>query len=795
MASAEIKQIGMTNDELMTTSPLPDEIASALARLRWQVRAYVVVEGLALAIVWLGSMFWAGLALDYLPVRLGAAEMPHTARLILLIAVGTVLALIVYHWVLRRAFVRLANRSLAVLLERQFDRFHDSLLTSVELTERPDQAGDFSGEMLVRTREAARDQIADVSVPRVFNFFPLIRNAIAASVLLLSIVVFHHFASDAFAIATSRLYGLSDEAWPRKSRIEVVGFHDGRIKVARGSDFSIVVLADTRYKVPELCTIYYRTAEGERGPVNMQKVGAAEAGQQKYTYSGKPFKGIISTVKFDVVGYDHRVRDHEVEVVESPQLTETFLDCEFPQYLVDEALGIYLPRTVKLTPGTRLPRGTQVRIRAGANKDLEAVELFDVNSQELTRIDISGEAESPRRFEHTIESLDDTMTLEVSLYDTDGVVSETPFRLTIVAVPDKSPVVDVAIRGIGTAITAEARLPFEGNITDDNALARAWFEVDHGADESRIFEILLDESAAQQPALDLREERSRDADPFEVKPGQTITVAVAAADRHDLTGGPHTGTSDRYQLEVVEPDRLLALLEARELSLRRRFEQVIDEMTETRDTLVRVKTFDGAAGGDEPEDNTQQAGEPEADSSGDAEVSADRAVEEGTDAANTANDENRLAHDRAQSLRLLRVQRSAQNVHRSAREVYDVGASFDDICLELINNRVDSEERKTRLKEQIASPLQQIANNMYPELQGKLQELERQLDDPAVGGTVAAQAVDKADEILVALDDILQRMLDLETFNELIDIVRSLIDDQQGLIDETKKQQALDLLN
>ena len=141
----------MTNDELMTTSPLPDEIASALARLRWQVRAYVVVEGLALAIVWLGSMFWAGLALDYLPVRLGAAEMPHTARLILLIAVGTVLALIVYHWVLRRAFVRLANRSLAVLLERQFDRFHDSLLTSVELTERPDQAGDFSGEMLVRS--------------------------------------------------------------------------------------------------------------------------------------------------------------------------------------------------------------------------------------------------------------------------------------------------------------------------------------------------------------------------------------------------------------------------------------------------------------------------------------------------------------------------------------------------------------------------------------------------------------------------------------------------------------------
>ena len=44
------------------------------------------------------------------------------------------------------------------------------------------------------------------------------------------------------------------------------------------------------------------------------------------------------------------------------------------------------------------------------------------------------------------------------------------------------------------------------------------------------------------------------------------------------------------------------------------------------------------------------------------------------------------------------------------------------------------------------------------------------------------------------MNDVLQNMLELETYNELLDIVRAIIDDQRTLIEETKKQQKKQVL-
>ncbi|HRX81961.1 MAG TPA: hypothetical protein P5307_22990, partial [Pirellulaceae bacterium] len=109
---------------------IPRRIRRALAGLRWRIRAYVVVEGLSLAVIWICLTFWAGLALDYLPVLLGADEMPRPARALVLAGIAIVLGIILYRWILRRAFVRMADRSMAILLERRHRQFRDSLITS-----------------------------------------------------------------------------------------------------------------------------------------------------------------------------------------------------------------------------------------------------------------------------------------------------------------------------------------------------------------------------------------------------------------------------------------------------------------------------------------------------------------------------------------------------------------------------------------------------------------------------------------------------------------------------------------
>jgi hypothetical protein len=120
----------------------------------------------------------------------------------------------------------------------------------------------------------------------------------------------------------------------------------------------------------------------------------------------------------------------------------------------------------------------------------------------------------------------------------------------------------------------------------------------------------------------------------------------------------------------------------------------------------------------------------------------------------------------------------------------------------LINNRVDTEDRKIRLKDKIAEPMQLIGETMFPELDRLLDRLEKGLSealtarqyDPQVARTEAAAAVGQANDILAEMESILQQMLDLETYNELLDIVRQLLKDQGQLIEKTETERKRGLL-
>lgn len=205
----------------------------------------------------------------------------------------------------------------------------------------------------------------------------------------------------------------------------------------------------------------------------------------------------------------------------------------------------------------------------------------------------------------------------------------------------------------------------------------------------------------------------------------------------------------------MTPDELLAMLEARELNLKRRFEQIIAEMSDTRDSLLRL-----------------QADQPPG-----AEAAAD---EPGEEPAN--------AIKRQWSLRLLRVQRARQQGEKSQQEVTGVAASFQDIRSELTNNRVDTQERKIRLQNQIIQPLRQMAAQRFPGWQQTLDRLEEQTEQQQASVPLSRQAVREADEILLEMQRILEKMIELESYNELVDLVRSVLQEQDDLLEKTRQQ-------
>ena len=110
-------------------------------------------------------------------------------------------------------------------------------------------------------------------------------------------------------------------------------------------------------------------------------------------------------------------------------------------------------------------------------------DLVDEATPITHKFDLAGRpAEELRSFQYVIDSLDGDKTLRFTLLDTDGIRSRDPVWLSLSAVADEAPQW-ARVKGIGSAITARARLPMVGELTDDYGLSKAWFafHVDDGA--------------------------------------------------------------------------------------------------------------------------------------------------------------------------------------------------------------------------------------------------------------------------------------------------------------------------
>ncbi len=205
-----------------------------------------------------------------------------------------------------------------------------------------------------------------------------------------------------------------------------------------------------------------------------------------------------------------------------------------------------------------------------------------------------------------------------------------------------------------------------------------------------------------------------DVGDLKLEPKQRLHWSVQAADRCALAAGPNVGTSQRHVLDVVTAEQLRSMLEARELMLRRRFETIIAELTDTRDLLAGLE-FDA----------------PNAKQSSDADETADTVQGEDDPAG-----ESPLRRGPSTAVQ---VERVLQNSERSGHETRQLATAFDEIREEMINNRVDTEELKLRLKEGISDPLKAIAQNRFPPLVAKLEQLTAQLSESAGGRRVAGR--------------------------------------------------------
>ncbi len=531
-------------------SGLAPAISRALASLRGRIRRYVSLEGLALAVAWLGLAFWLSLLLDWLPVSFGYDELTLGGRITVLAVAAGVLLTILYILVLRRLAVALPDRSLAVLMERRFHAYQDSLLTTVEMREEPEHAAVFNEEMLERTCEDALEKTGHVKLSEIFNPWPMARNVLLALVFGLSVGGFAYAQSEAFQTWVSRFLLLNDATkWTRRCYVEVEGQYPR--KIAKGDDITIVVMADVvGHEAPRSVRIEY-VSEGDRpeadddtsGSVSMTRIGEPQGNFQEYNYT---FHGLLHTMKhFEVVGGDYRVRgdQYRIDVVDSPG-AELKLEVDYPDYTQ------LATQTLDVRGTMEVPKGSRVTVLGVANKPLRqaSVEISygDAAGQQRPKLrsDVSLDPADPSRFRFAIQDVQgnqrvdqllDTQDLHFNLEDYDGIRTRQPIVLSVTALEDQVPQVEIRLDSVGDAVTPQVRIPFEGKISDQIGVTKLWIKFTRDGQDPILIPFKQDPRGRQE--IVLTRQRTGDQD-FDQEVIDFQTLAFEMRRQRDETSKP-----------------------------------------------------------------------------------------------------------------------------------------------------------------------------------------------------------------------------------------------------------------
>ncbi|MFM7292057.1 MAG: hypothetical protein ACKO6B_12625, partial [Planctomycetia bacterium] len=671
------------------------------------------------------------------------------------------LAILVSRKLIGRLAAHLGDPHLAVMVERAHPSFRDSLSTTIELLAGP--AADVNPTLLARTAAEATAHLGQVRPERIFRRRQLVTLAFAAIAALGSVAALAVARPAVAGLWVRRLPLLADEPWPRRVRLAVEDFPGGVRKVARGSDVDVIVHAQAE-QLPEVVDLRWRPATGRstglraagepRRGWHTDRMGARGGAVADGQAFGHVLKGVNESLDLEIRGGDARLKPLRLEVLEPPALETLRITATPPAYLGNT------PREMPAARVVQVPRGAAVEIACTATKPLSAATMVAVAAGDaaasaetvLATVPTSdatggsgraggfGLPTAPARvIVGRIAALDADCSVVVRFTDTDGLVNREPVTFTLSAVPDEPPQVAVRLFGISTAVTPNARVPLAGTISDDHGLGAA--------------AVRLKVADATETPLPLTRVRTGDAvveipveaaeivelEPLGLAAGRTLELAVTATDTCTLAGGPHTGTSDVWSLAVVTPEALVAMLEAREIILRRRYESCVADLTQARDSFA-TRRRDGG-----PERETDGTG------------AADRA----------AGDAGAVE---AAGL--------GEATSRAAGETRELAEAFRGIRLEFDNNRLLTPELETRLIAQIADPLSSLATQELPALAAACR-----------AGTRREELLRRADLVLARMRAVLDKMMELESFNEVLELLRGVIRTQEQIRGETLEQQ------
>ena len=354
--------------------------------------------------------------------------------------------------------------------------------------------------------------------------------------------------------------------------------------------------------------------------------------------------------------------------------------------------------------------------------------------------------------------------LKIFLNDTDGILTAEPTRLTVNSIADEPPKIETQLRGIGSSITRKAVIPITGLISDDYGVATARFDYRLDSADAQPRSFPTEPKGAKKFALEQSASQKWlrfDVLPLELKVGQKLSLTVVAEDADNLTG-PHFAQGEKYNFQIVSEEELLSQLYSRELNLRQRFEQILIEVqrTQTELTLARKTVSDWLDLGRKPKS-----------------VERDQQLEVSGQNAATA------------------AERGLYGIRKNHNETQAIGQSLGDIREEMINNGVDTPETLRRMDEKLLRPLKGINDIDFPDVDQRLGLFRLALQEQTDPLTRLDESLLALDRLKRKLELVLVEMRKLETYKELLEILKGIKAQQEDLKKRTETENKRSIIN
>lgn len=800
----------------------------SLNQLKKQIQKYVVIEGIARVLLVIGALFWISLGIDWLYFQSRMLELPLWFRQTFLFAAILFLAVGIFTWIFARAFNPYRPRSLALLLEKKFPELDDRLITAIEYEELGTKVeSPLAQTMLTKTRRDVSNVLQSLDLRNVFNPGPLRKSVSFAAILVVSIIALAVTNRPALARWADGYLFLQDEYWDREVDLKIhvlaqpgdrkVEFVDNQYKHPKGEDITLIVQATAKNeaKLPSRIMINSKMSDGTSSRMVMTDIGDG-------TYR-KTIPAVQKEMSLWFSGGDFINREpFQIILVDPPRLDELTLFCRYPDYTRlnisgDPAEGDPAGNKVQFRNSkTSIPVGTNFVLRASANKRLTNVDMrtdrFEISlkpdqSETQATLVIKSEegatlkSETLSKSEFGVGISEDRMSFEldfsvvpdfnkeiaklldspkwplplpeetkfrVYLSDEDGVISSDPIRMTIAAIRDEFPKVEIRRQGISNTITSKARIPIAGLIEDDYGIKSLNFLFSKN-DPVPKTALAFKNDPEQNRKYEFGDNLEYSVERFDVtglnlEIGNSLSLTVAAMDANFVTGF-QTARGQIYQFKIVSDEELRSILYQRELTLRRRLEQVINELVKTSTDLKEQKTRYAAA------------------------------LELKESGNKTPDEKPMLEWDTV--IRSIRdsAQRAEYSIRQNGTETASIQQAFVDIREEMINNDVASPKRLVQLNSSVIRPLNLISTERFPETDLFITDLKathERLENPSLAIENSTSAID---EIVDMMNSILKEVLRQESLSELIERVKSIREDQEKILKKTKEEKKKRLID